>query len=156
MNGIGLTTLYEYKCIRQFNIAPHTQIGMVTIPEQVFDNENKARLENWTRASEFMENFQSQVWLEICSRWFNLANYTELYHEVEAFFAAKMNSMNGLRYYNREGLIIPMIDCRPNNLQEAMIFNDNRRVVEDIYYEPNLIKWEAWRNDAIKHPNQQF
>ena len=40
--------------------------------------------------------------------------------------------------------------------EEAMIFNDNRRVVEDIYYEPNLIKWEAWRNDAIKHPNQQF
>lgn len=144
--------------IRQFNIAPHTQIGMVTIPNQVFENENKARLENWTRASEFMENFQSQVWLEICSRWFNLANYTQLYHEIEDFFNLKMNAMNGLRYYDRDGLIIPMIFESPSldRLQEAMMFDDNRRQIEEVYYKPDLNKWEEWRSYAIKHPNQQF
>ena len=155
LDDFDYASLYP-SLIRQFNIAPHTQIGMVTIPEQVFVNENKAKLENWTRASEFMENFQSQVWLEICSRWFNLANYTQLYHEIEWFFTNIMNPSNGLRYYNREGLIIPLIDMKPKLFEEAMVFNDNRRYIEEEYYKPDLIKWEAWRNNAINHPNQQF
>ncbi len=155
LDDFDYASLYP-SIIRQFNIAPHTQIGMVTIPEQVYINENKAKLENWTRASEFMENFQSQVWLEIGTRWFNLSNYTQLYHEIEAFFINMMNANNGLRYYDRNGLIIPMIDIKPSNLQEAMIFDDDRRNVEDVYYSPNLIKWEAWRNVAVKYPNQQF
>lgn len=143
--------------IRQFNIAPHTQIGMLIINKPIHDKENRRKLDNWTRASAFMEDFQSQVWLEINSRWFHLADFTMLYHEVEAFFQTMMNASNGLSMYNRDGLIIPMIDEKPNMLIEPMeFFQDNRRPVEDIYVAPNFERMEEWRNAAIKTPNQRF
>lgn len=146
--------------IRQFNIAPHTQIGMVTIPYQVHDKENRRKLDNWTRASAFMEDFQSQVWLEICSRWFGLADYTTLYHEVEQFFITMMSAAEGLRMYDRQGLLIPMIDTHPNTLIEPMIFNDNHfgrfEGLQDVYHKPNISRWEDWRYAALVTPNQQF
>ena len=147
--------------LRQFNIAAHTQIGMLTIPEQIFENENKANLDNWTRSLAFMEDLQSRVWLEICTRWFHLADYTTLYHEVERFFRTKVMAVYGLRYMNREGLIIPMdfFDTNPNSMmQTPVIFEDNDRynVITDKYTRPNLEQWEVWRNNAIKYPHQQF
>lgn len=133
---------------------------MVTIPNQVHDKENRRKLDNWTRASAFMEDFQSQVWLEICSRWFGLADYTTLYHEVEQFFITMMSAAEGLRMYDRQGLLIPMIDTRPNTLIEPMIFNDNHfgrfEGLQDVYYKPNISRWEDWRYAALVTPNQQF
>ena len=155
LDDFDYASLYP-SIIRQFNIAPHTQIGMITIPEQVFEYENRAKLDNWTRASEFMENFQSQMWLEICTRWFGLANYTELYHEVEQFFLTKMNAINGLTMYNRDGLITPMVFYDRNLPIQCMIFDDNRREVTENYQAPNWDKWKEWRNNAITIPNQQF
>lgn len=142
--------------IRQFNIAAHTQIGLVDIPNKVYDRENRGKLENWSRAGEFMENFQSRMWLEICCRWFGLADYTKLYHEIENFFMSIMMPTNGLRYYDRQGLIIPMIDIKPNTLVEGMIFDDNRPNVEKMFVAPNLVKWEEWRTNAVRYPNQQY
>lgn len=142
--------------IRQFNIAPNTQIGMVIIENAVHARENICKLDSWTRAGAFMEDFQSQVWLEICTRWFNLADYTTLYHEVEAFFTYKANATNGLRLYDRNGLISPMIFENKGLLYEPMIFDDNRREVKDVYICPDLNSWEVWRNAAITTPNQQF
>ena len=142
--------------IRQFFIAPNTQIGLIIIPQAVYKNENICRLDNWTRSMAFMEDFQSQVWLEICHRWFHLADYTTLYREVREFFTTKMNPTNGLTLYNRDGLVEPMIFYNPNLVSEAMIFDDNRPKVNEIYVEPNLQKWGEWRNAAIANPNQHF
>ena len=70
MNGISVTTLYEElmyaslypSVIRQFNIAPHTQIGMINIPNKVHDKENRCKLDDrWTRAGAFTEDMISQV-----------------------------------------------------------------------------------------------
>lgn len=155
LDDFDYASLYP-SIIRQFNIAPHTQIGMLLIDKKVHDKENKRRLENWTRASAFMEDFQSQVWLEICSRWFGLADYATLYHEVEDFFNTMMNSVNGLRLYNRDGLIDPMIPYHTGFIEDGMIFDDTRRQVQDIYVMPNLARWEEWRNAATAVPNQQF
>ena len=145
--------------IRQFNIAPNTQIGMVVIHEAVFANENKSNLDNWTRSLAFMEDLQSRVWLEFCTRWFHLPNYTELYHEVELFFKTKAVPVNGLRYRDRNGLIIPMdfFDTNYNEMaQVPMIFDDTRRSISDGYIVPDLNRWESWRAYATEHPNQQF
>lgn len=145
--------------IRQFNIAPNTQIGMVIIHDAVFANENKSKLDNWTRSLAFMEDLQSRVWLEFCTRWFHLSNYTQLYHEVELFFKTKAIPINGLRYKDRNGLIIPM-DFFNNNYNEMaqtpMIFDDERRSVSNSYIVPDLNRWESWRAYATEHPNQQF
>lgn len=145
--------------IRQFNVAPNTQIGMLKIDQQVHNKENRCKLENWTRSMAFMEDIQSQMWLEFCTRWFNLADYTTLYHEVEVFFSTIMNPYYGMRYFNREGLIIPMTFYEERtdlDLQEAMDFDDNRRIVEQHYPVPNIEEWRRWIDAATRNPNQHF
>lgn len=142
---------------RQFNIASNTQIGMLNIINPVHDKENRHKMDKWTRSMAFMEDFQSQMWLEINSRWFGLADYTELYFEVIEFFNTIMNAYNGLTYRNRDGLIIPMVFDNPNaHYIEPMIFENDRPIVYNAYKEPDYMKWEAWRNHAIEIPNQQF
>lgn len=138
------------------NIASFTQIGMLIIAMKVHNKENKRKLDNWTRASAFMEDFQSQVWLEICSRWFHLADYTEIYHEVEEFFNTKMNSINGLKTYNIDGLIDPFIPYHPGLIEEGFIYDDNRKIAYDAYVKPDYESWEAWARAAAANPNQQF
>jgi hypothetical protein len=142
--------------LREFNIASNTQIGMLIIPKKVHDKENRHKMDKWTRSMAFMEDFQSQVWLEICSRWFGLADYTELYHEVIAFFENIMNAANGLRTFDREGYIIPMTFFnKDSNFIEPMEFYNERHVTER-YIPRDYNRWEAWRNHAIEIPNQQF
>ena len=145
--------------IRQFNIAPHTQIGMIDIPVKVHDKENRCKLDDrWTRAGAFTEDMISQVWTEIGSRWFHLADYQVLYHEIEEFFMTKMNAYNGLRFYNREGLFEPMVFENPKMLYEPMIFdvNNDPCAIRDVYIQPDLKAWEVWRENAAKYPNQLF
>ena len=102
-----------------------------------------------------MEDMRSQVWLEIGTRWFNLATYTELYHEVEEFFRLVMNPVYGTRLYNRDGTINPMTFYNDNLIITPMDFNVLPRV-EDYYIEPDLNKWKGWRENVISNPNQQF
>ena len=143
--------------IRQFNIAPHTQIGLLIINKPVHDKENKRMSDTWTRAGAFMEDFQSQVWLEVCSRWFHLADYTTMYHEVEHFFENIMRSNNGLKVYNRDGLKDPIIFYKPNMLYDPIVITkDDRRVVTDKYIKPDLEAWKEFRNAATINPNQLF
>lgn len=158
-NAIDLdySALYP-SMIRQFNMAAHTQIGMVKIDQPVHYKENRRNWDTWTRASAYMEDFQSHMWLEFCSRWLNLPDYETLYHEIEDFFTTKMRATEGLRYYNREGYVIGIIDQPKNGYVDGIIFDDTRRqVVESNFVsQPLLDKWEAWRENAIAYPNQQF
>lgn len=153
-NAIDLdyASLYP-SIIREFNIAPNTQIGLVIINRE-FTAIEAARANN-TVAGAFMEDMRSQVWLEIGTRWFNLATYTELYHEVEEFFRSVMNPVYGTRLYNRDGTINPMTFYNDNLIITPMDFNVLPRV-EDYYMEPDLNKWKGWRENAISNPNQQF
>ena len=140
--------------IRQFNIAPNTQIGMVIIDREF--SHLQSIISNNTVAGAFMEDIQSQVWIEFASRWFYLADYTTLYHEVEYFFTNIMNPMYGLRLFTRQGLIIPMIDIKKDLVISPMEFFDEKPKIQDHYIEPNLKRWEEWRSYAIANPNQQF
>ena len=142
--------------IRQFNIAANTIIGKLIIDEKVHDKENISDMDKWTRASAFMEDIQSQQWLEFASRWFNLPDYTTLYHEVERFFTQIANAYLGLRVYERDGTIEPIAFDQDGLLCEPIIFEDDRREVVDIYRPQDLNKWMEWRNHAVMHPNQQF
>lgn len=153
-NAIDLdyASLYP-SIIREFNIAPNTQIGLVYI-DKVFSPIESARSNN-TVSGAFMEDIQSQVWLEIGSRWFNLATYTELYHEVEEFFKTVMNPTNGLKLYERDGYIDPFVYVDPNLMNTPIGFNFTPRI-EDRYVEHDDIKWKGWRENAIANPNQQF
>lgn len=142
--------------IRQFNIAPYTQIGKLNIPNKVHDRENIGLLKYWTRESMFMEDMSSQIWLEICTRWFNLANYTELYNEVQEFFTNIMEPYYGIRSYDKSGLIIPIINIKSEMYKQAIIPIENDWNIPDVYIPHDEDKWERWRENAIANPNQQF
>ena len=140
--------------IREFNIAPNTQIGMLIISRKFTDAE--AIRANNTVAGAFIEDMISQVWLEIGTRWFNLADYATLYHEVIEFFDTIMNPMFGLRSYDRDGVIHPIQYENHNLITQPLIYHDMMPDNIDRYHKPNLDVWETWRNDAAINPNQQF
>lgn len=154
-NGIDLdyASLYP-SIIREFNIAPNTQIGMIII-DRVFNSLENIRSNN-TVAGAFVEDIQSQVWLEFCTRWLFLADYATLYHEVESFFAEKVNPIYGLKSYTREGYIIPVTFMNKDLLISPVEFNIDQPRYPDIYVEPDWNKWKETRDYATQHPNQQF
>lgn len=175
-NAIDLdyASLYP-SIIREFNIAPNTQIGMLIIDRE-FTHAEMLRSNN-TVAGAFMEDIQSQVWIEFAVRWFNLADYTTLYHEIEAFFVNVMNPSSGLRIYDRNGLIIPMYDVCHDNIIMPMTFYSQRDIIipdninenmiipmefyptpklMDRYIKPDTNAWEEWRKYANENPNQRF
>lgn len=129
---------------------------------------NKAHLEKWTPEVAFMEDIQSHNWIEFGYRWFNLASYQELYHDVERICETTICPVNGLRDYNRDGLQYIFIDnanhpkYNNNSLQEIFIPNiqndepttDNNglqeifvenKKYEEIYIVPDLEVWNRWR-----------
>ena len=143
--------------IREFFIAAYTQIGKIIINGDVANVENKRKLDTWTKESAFMEDYQSHMWLEMCHRWFNLSDYTTLYHEVIDFFTNICEPYFGLRTYERDGSIIPF-EVRKESMFKFpfIVENNSMRAINDRYYRPNINAWEVWRNDRIANPNQQF
>ena len=154
-NGIDLdyASLYP-SIIREFNIAPNTQIGMIII-DRVFNSLENIRSNN-TVAGAFVEDIQSQVWLEFCTRWLFLADYTTLYHEIEIFFTEKVNPIYGLKSYTRDGYIIPVTFINKDLLISPVEFNIDQPRYPDTYVEPDWNKWKETRDYATQYPNQQF
>lgn len=150
---------FDYKSlypslIREFNIAPNTQIGMLIILGIEFTHEQLVRANN-TVAGAFMEDMQSQVWLEVGTRWFNLADFTTLCSDIRYFFDNIMSPSNAYTKYDSNGYIIPVIFVNKCKYENPMIFFDNNPM-NDVYMKPNYNRWEEFRQYAIAHPNQQF
>ena len=77
----------------EFNIAPNTQIGKIIISHMVWNDENKYNLVHFDRGGKFLDDFQSQNWIEICHRWFGLADYGTLYDDVLDYFNTHFSNM---------------------------------------------------------------
>lgn len=154
-NSIDLdyASLYP-SLIREYNIAPNTQIGKLIITGIEFTHLESVRSNN-SVVGAFMEDIQSQVWLEFGSRWFNLADFAQLCKEVEWFFTNVMNPIHGLRLYDRNGKIDPMFEVKPKLIESAMEFFD-KPMIEDVYIPADYDKWKEWRDHATEVPNQQF
>ena len=90
------------------NIAPHTQIGKIEIPNQVFEGENQWSLDKYVRETIYCEDLHSHHWISFGNRWFGLANYEDLYDQVIEYYTQYKNSNRSLYRYNDEGLVIPV------------------------------------------------
>lgn len=154
-NAIDLdyASLYP-SIIREFNIAPNTQIGKLIITDIAFNHMESVRSNNSVEGA-FMEDIQSQVWLEFGSRWFNLADFVLLCKEIELFFTNIANPIYGLRLYDRQGRIDPMTEIKHGLIETPMTFFD-KPMIEDNYIVADYDKWKEWRDNAIAVPNQQF
>ena len=133
---------------------------MILIPNQIGPHENRQNDLTYSRGGQFLEDMQSQVWLEVGTRWFYLANFTELVSDVEYFYKNIVIPNFGLRLYQFGSSTVPYIE--PMHFMEtkekvpefAMYFDDDIRVE---HYEPfNTVRAMDWRNYASANINQQF
>lgn len=108
----------------ELNMAPNTIIAHLTIPEIVYEFENRFRKDNvkYKREGQFMEDLQSHVWLEFFHRWFNLASYSEMYDDVIEYYTRLHNAYGKLNIHLPNGRI-PAFEKVPykNNKKKAFI-----------------------------------
>lgn len=158
LDDFDYSSLYP-SIMREFNIAPNTQIGRVLIPYIKFDREKMARANNCVQGA-FMEDMQSQVWLEIGTRWFNLPDFKKLTRDVNNFFTTVANPISSPRVYNN-GMIEPMVFDQPGLYQSPMEFFDedgNSNLIQAVYIDMPSIECikERLLKDATKLVTQRF
>lgn len=107
---------FDYKAlypslIREFNIAPHTQIGMIQILNTIYQDENPLNDPKFQRAGCFIENLASHNYIEFGHRWFNLGTYKEVLNDIYEYFAYHeipvrpiIPSYTNIIFYRIEGL----------------------------------------------------
>lgn len=149
--------------LRELNITSFTQIGMVIIAAQVHAKENRQNTDWYSRGGQYLENIQSNVWLETANRWFHLADYETLTNDVEEFFTeVAIPSNYTVHTKNYDGTVDPMYfhgpDAKP--FIEPMVFDSdvnrhNNEIGRD-YVLMDMDKARRFREHAAKYPNQQF
>lgn len=140
---------------RQFNLGPNTQIGMIIIPDQISDHENRQKNPAYTRGGQFIEDFQSHVWLEVGTRWFGLADVTELIRDTNEFFTNIVSPMYGLRVHDDNGLINPIYFYDDTKPHFGMVF-DHDDIRPECFVPFDMNKAKEWRANATANPNQSF
>lgn len=105
----------------EFNTAPNTIIAHLTIPEKVYEFENRFGRDSvkYRREGQFMEDLQSHVWMEFFHRWFGFASYGEMYDDVIEYFSDYKYPMGELCIHDSQGRMplsqkIPYNDSRPS------------------------------------------
>lgn len=131
LDDFDYASLYP-SILREFNMAPNTQIGMIKIDEKIYENENPTNNDKYSRSGAFLEDLQSGVYLEFCKRWFNLAGYGELYEDVEEYFTKIKDPFSQLRAFTPEGLIIP-ISYNSSDLFNPIRFETEEEVINPIF-----------------------
>ena len=79
---------FDYKALypsllREFNMAPHTQVGMVQFDDPPFQDPQFLRIE---AGGTFNENLASYNFIEFAHRWMGLGNIDEVLEDLEEYF----------------------------------------------------------------------
>lgn len=149
LDDYDFTSLYP-SLIREFNIAPNTQIGMIEIINKIHDKENRTNDDRYSRGGAFLTDLQSQVYLLFCHRWLKFGNYKELYHDIEEYFTNHKTPSNNLRWCNSKGLIIPSHIYNESIEKTAVRFDqeDTLRKAVSFYKIPQLDKLKGVNNNG--------
>ena len=80
---------FDYKALypsllREFNMAPHTQVGMVQFDDPPFQDPAFLRIGS---GGTFNENLASYNFIEFCHRWMGLGNVDEVLEDLEEYFS---------------------------------------------------------------------
>ena len=71
--------------MRQYGIAPNTQIGKVIIDNVVHYKENRFKYGKYDRGGQFFEDFTASNYIEFCNRWFHLAGIEQMFDDVKEY-----------------------------------------------------------------------
>ena len=123
LNDFDYKSLYP-SITSEFNMGPNTIIAHLTIPEIVYEFENRFKRDSvkYKREGQFMEDLQSHVWLEFFHRWFHLASYGEMYDDVIEYYTRIKNAYGKLNIHKPNGRISPFEKVPyKNNRKNAFI-----------------------------------
>lgn len=100
----------------EFNMAPHTIIGHLNIPNKIYEFENRFNNEEYKykREGQFMDDLQCHVWIEFFHRWFKFASYSEMYDDVIEYFTRITAPSGKLNIHDSRGRI-PLFKQIPEN-----------------------------------------
>lgn len=130
LDDFDYTSLYP-SVIREFNMAPNTQIGKLFIDNEIHAKENMFGNPKFDRGGAFIEDLQSNVFLEFGSRWLHLGDYSDLIDDTKEFYTTQMMPSGPIEM-DYEGRIKPII--RGNNLLMNPISRDTKLVKPIVRY----------------------
>lgn len=125
------TSLYPSTTI-QHNLFVDTLLGSIHIPNQIYKNENRFNVDLYSRSGEMIDNYCSNIPIEFCNRYFNMASIMEFMEDIE-------------EYKNNNGL---------NNDMVSPITITNNDYIEPIKILPNEIFNEYMYNKNNKDMNK--
>lgn len=120
---------FDYKSLypsitSELNMSPNTIDMHLNIPEKVYKDENRFGREDYKykREGQFMEDLQSHNWLDFFSRWFHLANYSEMYDDIIEYYKYFKYSVGDLDIHHPDGSIDAFTTTtRADNTMRAFI-----------------------------------
>ena len=85
---------FDYKSLypsimREFGIAPNTQIGKIEIEQEVHQWENPFDYNKYCRGGQFIQDFCSHNFIEFSRRWFHLAGFKEMLEDMDELYSVK-------------------------------------------------------------------
>ncbi|MGL5752481.1 MAG: 3'-5' exonuclease [Paraclostridium sp.] len=148
LDDYDYTALYP-SILREFNMAPNTQVGRIIIPDGVLKNENPFNKpsKNHHRSGVFLEDIHSRSFIDFGNRWLNLAGYSEMYDDVIEYFKTVELSRvdlctynNGyIRLYREIGELKPSVFIQSDNNPIKLYTKVHKRRPDSIYDIPNSI-----------------
>lgn len=108
----------------EFNASAETQIGKVQIPYKVHNKEGHLPSDGFkfNRSREFAEDYTTDDWLEFCSRWFNLAGYSDILNDVNEYINEVVQYH---RNFNELGQAVPIMKYNPD--KPVVIYEDLKK-----------------------------
>ena len=120
LDDFDFKSLYP-STMREFNIAPNTQIGKIEIDHPVFEYENPFSYDKYSRGGQFIEDYRSGNILEFAKRWLHLAGYMDMIQDMEEYFS--MYGCEGYMYEHSTANVI------------KNVYNTAQSVIQPIYYD---------------------
>lgn len=134
---------YDYRRLyptmaQEFNMSDGTQIGRLKIPNKVHDKEDISNSGKFfTREGVFFDDIAAKNYLETCTRWFNLADFSTLLDDVEEYFTQQARASTMIPFIKEDGL--KMLYNRVNPNKPTMLY----RKVDDKEYQYNTEKLDT-------------
>ena len=155
LNDFDFKRLYP-SITQQYNIAPYTQIGKLSIPDKVWKDENPHGYagKDFERATVFLENLVSGDYLSFCHRWFNLPSFMEMIEFIKVYFSEHQSTRSLQWRFSQERKIevvrefkdsykIPVLNVVQSG-DKIKVWTPYEKIPEKVETEMDSIIREVW------------
>lgn len=149
--------------MRQFNVFPYVQIGLIIIAGKIHDKHNRTHYEHYTAGGQFCEDLQSHHWLEFGTRWLGLPDFKSLVNYIRDIYTYEIRPRHPIARKPEktdDGCYYPF------TVYQKYYFPFHEVREEDQCYRPfsfdvdipneMVEKVQEWRQHVAVYPNQSF